>query len=191
MRSRKPLVLRVPAGRSGTWGGKSRRRSSPTNSRSCQSCPDSTGRAIHEEPTVPNVDIPQMTTRLTEGLVITIEPIISAGSGGMVESDDGWTVKTADGSLSAHHETHPRSHAWQAHQPHCCLRDSSKRHRTSHRGTVSNKNKGPGAQARTLRVSDLKSTTASSSSRTKGSAGRTLRRVREQTPFPCRDPAKL
>jgi methionyl aminopeptidase len=41
---------------------------------------------------------------LTEGLVLTIEPMISAGSGRIVQSGDGWTLRTADGSLSAHHE---------------------------------------------------------------------------------------
>jgi methionyl aminopeptidase len=36
--------------------------------------------------------------------VITIEPIISAGSGRAVEGKDGWTIRTADGKLAAHHE---------------------------------------------------------------------------------------
>ena len=42
--------------------------------------------------------------RLTEGLVLTIEPLISAGTGRVVEGADGWTIRTADGSLSAHYE---------------------------------------------------------------------------------------
>ncbi len=62
------------------------------------------GRAIHEEPAVPNYHDRWMRQRLTEGLVITIEPIIAAGSGRAVMGDDGWTVKTADGSMSAHFE---------------------------------------------------------------------------------------
>jgi methionyl aminopeptidase len=41
---------------------------------------------------------------LTEGLVITIEPIIAAGSGNSYTGDDGWTVKTSDGKPSAHYE---------------------------------------------------------------------------------------
>jgi methionyl aminopeptidase len=41
---------------------------------------------------------------LTEGLVLTIEPMISAGSTQVVEDDDGWTLRTRDGSLSAHYE---------------------------------------------------------------------------------------
>ena len=42
--------------------------------------------------------------RVTEGLVLTIEPIISAGAGNVVESQDGWTLRTRDGSRAAHHE---------------------------------------------------------------------------------------
>src|SRR5690349_19904213 len=60
------------------------------------------GRRIHEEPNVPNVawDGPE----LTEGLVITVEPIIAAGRGDVYVDDDGWTVRTDDGSWSAHAE---------------------------------------------------------------------------------------
>ncbi len=62
------------------------------------------GRAIHEAPTVSNCYISQDNLPLTEGLVITIEPIICSGTGRVVEGEDGWTVRTADGSLSAHYE---------------------------------------------------------------------------------------
>lgn len=62
------------------------------------------GRTIHEPPTIRNYYDPADTEPLTEGLVITIEPIITSGDGRIVEADDGWTVRTADGSLSAHHE---------------------------------------------------------------------------------------
>lgn len=62
------------------------------------------GRTIHEEPTVPNYYDPFQTDVLTEGLVLTIEPMISAGSTQVVEDDDGWTLRTRDGSLSAHYE---------------------------------------------------------------------------------------
>jgi methionyl aminopeptidase len=61
------------------------------------------GRRIHEEPTVFSVAQPGPSPELTEGLVITIEPIIAAGQGDVVE-DGKWVVKTADGSLSAHAE---------------------------------------------------------------------------------------
>lgn len=62
------------------------------------------GRTIHEEPSVPNYDDPTAREALTEGLVLTVEPIIAAGSGKPKDGGDGWTVKTADGSLSAHYE---------------------------------------------------------------------------------------
>jgi methionyl aminopeptidase len=62
------------------------------------------GRTIHEEPSVPNEYDPEQADVLTEGLVLTIEPMISAGSVQPITGGDGWTIRTADGSLSAHHE---------------------------------------------------------------------------------------
>lgn len=62
------------------------------------------GRSIHEEPDVPNYYEPRLRAVLTEGLVITIEPIIAEKSGMVVEETDGWTIRTADRSPSAHYE---------------------------------------------------------------------------------------
>jgi methionyl aminopeptidase len=63
------------------------------------------GRTIHEPPAVPNHYVASDETVLTEGLVITIEPIISATSGRSVgPGSDGWTISTADRGLSAHVE---------------------------------------------------------------------------------------
>lgn len=62
------------------------------------------GRTIHEAPSVPNFDDRTARQELTAGLVITVEPIIAMGSGHPVNSGDGWTIKTADGGLSAHYE---------------------------------------------------------------------------------------
>ena len=62
------------------------------------------GRTIHEPPSVPNYCNPRQTDVLTEGLVITIEPIIASGRGLAFEDRDGWTIRTKDGSLAAHHE---------------------------------------------------------------------------------------
>jgi methionyl aminopeptidase len=62
------------------------------------------GRTIHEPPTIPNYFDRRLDRPLTQGLVITIEPIIAAGSDMTVEGADGWTVRTADGSPAAHHE---------------------------------------------------------------------------------------
>lgn len=62
------------------------------------------GRTIHEPPRVPNYADPQASQILSEGLVITVEPIIAAGSGRAVVAKDGWTVCTADRRPSAHYE---------------------------------------------------------------------------------------
>jgi len=62
------------------------------------------GRTIHEWPTVANQYDPWQKDVLTEGLVLTIEPMISAGSPHPVQDADGWTIRTQDGSLSAHYE---------------------------------------------------------------------------------------
>jgi methionyl aminopeptidase len=62
------------------------------------------GRTIHEAPRVPNYADPAASQLLTEGLVITVEPIIAAGSGRAIVAKDGWTVCTADRRPSAHYE---------------------------------------------------------------------------------------
>ena len=62
------------------------------------------GRELHESPDVPNYGTAGRGTRLCAGLVIAIEPMVNIGSETVRELSDGWTVKTADGSLSAHYE---------------------------------------------------------------------------------------
>ena len=62
------------------------------------------GRTIHEEPSVPNDYDPTQTDVLTDGLVLTIEPMITAGSPHSRQDRDGWTIRTRDGSLAAHVE---------------------------------------------------------------------------------------
>ena len=62
------------------------------------------GRTIHEWPSVPNFHDPFQKDVLTEGLVPRIEPMITAGSSLPVQDADGWTIRTSDGSLAAHHE---------------------------------------------------------------------------------------
>lgn len=62
------------------------------------------GRTIHEPPTIPNYDAPFATQPLTHGMVITIEPLISMSPTGPFTAPDGWTIRTRDGSLAAHHE---------------------------------------------------------------------------------------
>jgi methionyl aminopeptidase len=67
-------------------------------------CGHGVGRAIHEEPSVPNYHDPRSRGRLSDGLVITIEPIIAAGEGKASLQPDRWTVVTNDRSLTAHYE---------------------------------------------------------------------------------------
>ena len=62
------------------------------------------GRTIHELPHVPNYPDPQAQQVMNEGLVITVEPIISSGSGRVFTDKDGWTLRTTDQALSAHFE---------------------------------------------------------------------------------------
>jgi methionyl aminopeptidase len=67
-------------------------------------CGHGVGRTIHEEPSVPNYYDPRCRGRLSDGLVITVEPIIAAGEGKASVKPDHWTVATDDGSLTAHYE---------------------------------------------------------------------------------------
>jgi methionyl aminopeptidase len=67
-------------------------------------CGHGVGRTIHESPSIPNYHDPRFKTRLTEGLVITIEPILAESTRQGELQDDRWTIRTADGSLSAHYE---------------------------------------------------------------------------------------
>jgi methionyl aminopeptidase len=62
------------------------------------------GRTIHEPPSVHNYRDGNSNEVLTEGLVITVEPIIAAGSGKVFLGADGWTVQTRDGGMAAHYE---------------------------------------------------------------------------------------
>jgi methionyl aminopeptidase len=62
------------------------------------------GRHYHEDPHVPNFGQPGRGPRLSEGMTIAIEPMITAGSPEVWLAEDGWTISTEDGSLSAHFE---------------------------------------------------------------------------------------
>ena len=62
------------------------------------------GRQLHEEPQVPNFGPPNQGPRLMVGMVLAIEPMVNAGGWQVRVREDGWTVVTADGSLSAHFE---------------------------------------------------------------------------------------
>ncbi len=62
------------------------------------------GAKMHEEPEVPNFGNPGHGPRLVKGMTICIEPMVNAGGAAVKVLSDGWTVVTADSSLSAHYE---------------------------------------------------------------------------------------
>lgn len=62
------------------------------------------GRALHEDPSVPNYGSAGRGLKLSKGWVIAIEPMFNLGSETTRTLDDGWTVVTADGQVSAHWE---------------------------------------------------------------------------------------
>ncbi len=62
------------------------------------------GKSLHEEPEVPNYGKRGRGTKLKEGLVIAIEPMVNLGKRNVVQDNDGWTIRTADRAPSAHFE---------------------------------------------------------------------------------------
>ena len=62
------------------------------------------GQNLHEAPDVPNYAGKSKGPRLRAGMTIAVEPMINLGTEKVTWDDDGWTVHTADGKLSAHYE---------------------------------------------------------------------------------------
>jgi methionyl aminopeptidase len=62
------------------------------------------GRAMHEDPQVPNFGPPEKGPVLKKGMVLALEPMVTAGDWHTRQLDDRWTVVTADGSMAAHFE---------------------------------------------------------------------------------------
>lgn len=62
------------------------------------------GRALHEEPQIPNFGDPGRGPQLRPGMVLAVEPMVTMGSWEVKILDDGWTAVTRDGSLAAHFE---------------------------------------------------------------------------------------
>ena len=62
------------------------------------------GKSMHESPQVPNFGNAGTGLRLEAGTTLAIEPMLNIGSPDVIFDDDGWTARTADGSLSAHFE---------------------------------------------------------------------------------------
>ena len=67
-------------------------------------CGHGIGRNMHEEPSIPNFGTPGTGPVLEAGMVLAIEPMLTAGSFRVRELEDGWTVVTRDGSYAAHFE---------------------------------------------------------------------------------------
>ena len=62
------------------------------------------GRSMHEEPQVPNYGAPGRGPKLSSGMTLAIEPMITAGEADVFVADDAWSISTCDGSLAAHYE---------------------------------------------------------------------------------------
>jgi len=62
------------------------------------------GRSLHEAPEVPNYGKRGRGSKLKEGLVIAIEPMVNRGKKEVKQLDDGWTIASKDGTLAAHYE---------------------------------------------------------------------------------------
>jgi len=62
------------------------------------------GHHLHEDPNVPNYGFPGSGVSLSKGMTIAIEPMATLGSKSVFMANDGWTIKTVDGSNSAHFE---------------------------------------------------------------------------------------
>ena len=62
------------------------------------------GRQLHEDPSIPNYGRRGYGSKLRKGMVIAIEPMINLGNKDVLQEQDGWTVRTADKSVSAHYE---------------------------------------------------------------------------------------
>jgi len=67
-------------------------------------CGHGIGRNMHEEPSIPNFGTPGTGPVLEAGMVLAIEPMLTAGTFRVRELEDGWTVVTRDGSYAAHFE---------------------------------------------------------------------------------------
>ena len=62
------------------------------------------GKSLHEDPEVPNYGRKGQGTKLLENMVLAIEPMINLGTRDVVSAQDGWTILTKDGKVSAHYE---------------------------------------------------------------------------------------
>ena len=62
------------------------------------------GKKLHEPPQVPNYGMPQRGQRMRPGMTFCLEPMVNLGTAAITTDEDGWTIRTADGTPSAHYE---------------------------------------------------------------------------------------
>ena len=62
------------------------------------------GKSLHEEPQIPNFGLVNTGPEIKVGMCLAIEPMLNQGSDKIITKDDGWTISTSDGKLSAHFE---------------------------------------------------------------------------------------
>jgi methionyl aminopeptidase len=62
------------------------------------------GKKLHEDPQIPNYGQKSTGPQIIEGMALAIEPMLIVGGEKTIIDNDGWTVKTADSSMSAHFE---------------------------------------------------------------------------------------
>lgn len=67
-------------------------------------CGHGVGRFLHEDPSIPNFGKKGIGPKLKNGMTLAIEPMVNAGNYEVITANDGWTITTADGSISAHFE---------------------------------------------------------------------------------------
>ena len=67
-------------------------------------CGHGVGYELHEEPSLPNYGRAGYGLRLISGMTLALEPMLTTGGHMIRQMDDGWTIKTLDGSIAAHYE---------------------------------------------------------------------------------------
>ena len=82
---------------------------------------------MHEEPQIPNYGPPGKGVVLEEGMVLAIEPMVTAGRHMVRMGDDGWAIYSQDGSLAAHFEFTVPITADGAADPHAVARERAAR----------------------------------------------------------------
>ena len=84
---------------------------------------------MHEEPQIPNYGPPGKGVPLEEGMVLAVEPMVTAGRHMVRMGDDGWAIYSQDGSLAAHFEFTIADHGGGSAHPHAVAREQGRARR--------------------------------------------------------------